>query len=89
MITETDPTEAPITEAEALTILRDLPTSAPALEALAWHVAGVCRRYGLTAEDVAGHREAPYATDCPGDRLDLDALRERIRQLLPNPALYG
>jgi hypothetical protein len=33
MITETDPTEAPITEAEALTILRDLPTSAPALEA--------------------------------------------------------
>jgi hypothetical protein len=33
MLTETDPTEAPITEAEALTILRDLPTSAPALEA--------------------------------------------------------
>jgi len=63
------------------------------LESLAWHVAGICRRYGLQASNVVGHREAPCATDCPGDLLDLDALRGRVSQLLPldlsSPTLYG
>ena len=63
------------------------------LEALAWHVAGMCQRYNLGADDVAGHREAPQSTACPGDRLDMSALRERVRQLLPpnlsQPLLYG
>ena len=69
------------------------PVPAALLEALAWHVAGICRRYELTADDVSGHHEAPYATACPGDLVDLDALRQRIRQLLPttlrSPALFG
>ena len=62
------------------------------LEALAWHVAGVLRRYGLGTAALRAHRDL-VATECPGALLNMDALRERVAQLLPTtlsaPELYG
>ena len=50
--------------------------------------AALCRRYGLSAADVRGHRELPgAATLCPGKYIDMDRLRrevsERLRRTAP------
>ena len=43
--------------------------------------AELCDHYGLTEEDVFGHREL-RPTACPGDLLDLDEFRECVGSLL-------
>lgn len=41
--------------------------------------AALCRRYGLSADDVVGHRELPgAATACPGRYLDVAQLRRDV-----------
>jgi len=52
-------------------------------------LAEVCRRYGFSAEDVCGHREAPArlraaptAKTCPGRLVDLDEVRAELARVL-------
>lgn len=54
------------------------PTAAQ-LEALRGVALWACDEYGFGPERVHGHREVS-ASDCPGDRLDMSAFREAIRQ---------
>jgi hypothetical protein len=59
---------------------------APSDEALTmlhgWLVA-ICLNWGLTADDVRGHREMEGAsTECPGTYVDMDQIRERIRKAM-------
>jgi len=52
-----------------------------------WLVA-LCLRFGLTADDVRGHREmSGTATECPGKSTDMDAIRERLRAALDSRAI--
>lgn len=37
----------------------------------------LCSKYGIT--DIRGHREAPYATDCPGTKYPLQEIKEAIK----------
>lgn len=55
-------------------------------------VAEVCRRHGLSAEAVCGHREAPArlrasatAKTCPGRLVDLDEVRTELAAVLAAP----
>ena len=63
------------------------PPPAVLLEEVAQVAASVCRRHGLPHEAVRGHGEAT-ATACPGRHVNMDALRERVAQLLSPTDLY-
>ena len=65
----------------------DEPPPPALLEEAAQVAASVCRRHGLPHEAVRGHGEAA-STACPGRHTDMDALRERVAQLLSPMDLY-
>jgi N-acetylmuramoyl-L-alanine amidase len=58
------------------------------LDALVRLCADWCEKYGLQARHVIGHRETddhggpPVAKTCPGVRIDMDAIREAVGDLL-------
>jgi N-acetylmuramoyl-L-alanine amidase len=42
-------------------------------------IANICERYAILPESVIGHREAGSKKSCPGRRMNMTAIRERLR----------
>lgn len=45
-------------------------------------IADICERFGIPARNVIGHREAPAAKACPGDRISMDRVRRLVAEEL-------
>jgi N-acetylmuramoyl-L-alanine amidase len=59
------------------------PPTGPAVATLVSICVGLCEEFGLTADDVVGHKELEGCrTDCPGSYVPLQILRRKIRREL-------